>query len=58
MRGLMQQRQLRISSDIDHAAQVFGEAEIVSRTIERAVHCYAYREQLSDRIPGLATGEN
>ncbi len=44
MRGLMQQRQLSISSVIDYAAQVFGDAEVVSRTIEGAIHRYTYRE--------------
>ena len=44
MRGLMQQRQLTISSVIDHATQVFGDVEVVSRTIEGAIDRYTYRD--------------
>ncbi len=44
MRGTMQQRQLTISSVLDYAAQVFGDVEVVSRTIEGSVHRYTYRD--------------
>ena len=44
MRGLMQQRQLTISSVIDYATQVFGDVEVVSRTIEGTIHRYTYKD--------------
>jgi len=44
MLGLMQDRQLLISSLIDYAAEYHAEAEIVSRTIEGPIHRYTYRE--------------
>ncbi len=42
--GLMQQQQLTISSIIDYASQVFGDAEVISRTIEGPIHRYTYRD--------------
>ena len=44
MRGLMQQRPLTISSVLDYATQVFGDVEVVSRTIEGPIHRYTYRD--------------
>ena len=42
MLGLMQDRQLLISSLIDYAAVYHGEQEIVSRTVEGPIHRYTY----------------
>jgi fatty-acyl-CoA synthase len=42
MLGLMQDRQLLISSLIDYAAIYHGEREIVSRTVEGPIHRYTY----------------
>jgi len=42
MLGLMQDRQLLISSLIDYAAVYHGEQEIVSRTVEGPLHRYTY----------------
>ncbi|HIF10786.1 MAG TPA: long-chain-fatty-acid--CoA ligase [Sneathiellales bacterium] len=44
MRGLMQSKQLLISSIIEHAAKFHGNTEIVSRTVEGPIHRYGYRE--------------
>ncbi|MGI9476712.1 MAG: long-chain fatty acid--CoA ligase [Hyphomicrobiaceae bacterium] len=61
----MQQRQLTISSVIDYASQVYGDVEVVSRTIEGPVHRYTYRDcarrahrfaQALDRL-GVRTGD-
>jgi fatty-acyl-CoA synthase len=44
MFGLMQDRQLLISSLITHADRHHGDREIVSRTIEGPIHRYTYRD--------------
>ena len=44
MRGLMMDTPLLVSSLIDHAATVFGEREIVTRTVEGPVHRYTWAE--------------
>ncbi len=44
MLGLMQDRQLLISSLIDYAAEYHGATEIVSRTVEGRIHRYNYAE--------------
>ena len=42
MRGLMMEVPLLISSLIEHAARVFGETEIVTRTVEGPIHRYTW----------------
>lgn len=44
MLGLMQNRQLLISSMIEHAQKQYGDSEIVSRTIEGPIHRYTYAD--------------
>jgi acyl-CoA synthetase (AMP-forming)/AMP-acid ligase II len=44
MLGLMQQQPLMISSIIKHAARHHSDAEIVSKTVEGAVHRYTYAD--------------
>ncbi len=44
MRGLMQQHRLTITSVIDYAETVYGDVEVVSRTIEGPLHRYGYRD--------------
>ncbi len=44
MRGLMTDSPLLISSLIRHAARVFGDQEIVTRTVEGPIHRTNYRE--------------
>ena len=44
MFGLMQDKQLMISSLIEHAANFHGDREIVTRTIEGPIHRSNYRE--------------
>jgi fatty-acyl-CoA synthase len=44
MQGLMMNTPLMISSLIRHADRYHGDAEIVSRTIEGAIHRYTYRD--------------
>jgi fatty-acyl-CoA synthase len=44
MLGLMSERPLLVSSLITHAARYHGDAEIVSRTVEGAIHRYTYRD--------------
>ncbi len=59
MRGLMPDTPLLISSIIRHADRVFGEQEIVSRTVEGPLHRTNYREvharsrQLARALLGL-----
>jgi len=53
MRGLMQPKQLLISSIIEHAAKFHGDTEIVSRTVEGPIHRYGYRD-LNARSKKLA----
>jgi fatty-acyl-CoA synthase len=44
MQGLMQDRQLLVSSILEFAAQNHGAREIVSHTVEEGVHRYTYAE--------------
>src|SRR5947207_3734626 len=44
MRGLMSEQPLLISMLIQHAARFHGEVEIVSRTVEGAIHRYTYAD--------------
>ncbi len=44
MRGLMMDTPLLVSSLIRHAAAVYGDQEIVSRTVEGPIHRYGYAE--------------
>jgi acyl-CoA synthetase (AMP-forming)/AMP-acid ligase II len=44
MRGLMSDRPLLISTLIEHAARYHGDAEIVSRLVDRSLHRYTYAE--------------
>ncbi len=42
MQGLMQDHRLTIPSILDYGAGVYGEVEVVSRTIEGPIHRYGY----------------
>jgi 3-(methylthio)propionyl---CoA ligase len=44
MHGLMMNMPLMISSLIRHADRFHGDTEIVSRTVEGAIHRYTYRD--------------
>ncbi len=44
MLGLMQNRQLLISTMIEHAQKQYGDIEIVSRTNEGPIHRYTYKD--------------
>src|SRR6202022_3740169 len=44
MQGLMSERPLLVSSIITHAGVYHHDTEIVSRTVEGAIHCYTYAE--------------
>jgi 3-(methylthio)propionyl---CoA ligase len=44
MQGLMMDRPLLVSGLIEHAARFHGGTEIVSKTVEGAVHRYGYRD--------------
>ena len=44
MLGLMMEKQLLISSILEHAAKYHGSTEIVSKTIEGSIHRYSYSE--------------
>jgi acyl-CoA synthetase (AMP-forming)/AMP-acid ligase II len=44
MHGLMSERPLLVSAIIAHAARYHGDTEIVSRTVEGAIHRYTYAE--------------
>ncbi len=44
MRGLMQNHKLTIMSVIDYAETVYGDVEVVSRTLEGPLHRYGYRD--------------
>ena len=65
MNGLMMRQQLSISSIVEHAERVNGNAEIVSITADNPRHRYTYREafararKLADGMSswGLAQGE-
>ncbi|MBV8634086.1 MAG: AMP-binding protein, partial [Burkholderiaceae bacterium] len=54
MHGLMQEQPLLISSLLEHAERCHPHAEIVSRTVEGAVHRYTWRD-LAARARRLAT---
>ena len=47
MRGLIQGRQLLISTLIDYAAEFHGDTEIVTKTVEGPIHRYTYGESQS-----------
>src|ERR1700685_3951402 len=59
MRGLMMEMPLLISGLIRHADREHGDTEIVSRTVEGAIHRYTYRDahrrsrQLANALLGL-----
>ncbi len=53
MRGLIQKRQLLISTLIDYAAEFHGDTEIVTKTVEGPIHRYTYAESQS-RAKSLA----
>ena len=65
MNGLMMDMNLSISSIVDHAERVNGDAEIVSVTADNPRHRYTYKEafgrarQLADAMTnwGLSTGD-
>ena len=44
MHGLMMDRPLLVSGLIEHAERFHGATEIVSKTVEGAVHRYGYRD--------------
>ncbi len=44
MRGLMMDTPLLVSSLLRHGATIYGEQEIVSRTVEGPIHRYGYAE--------------
>ena len=44
MQGLMMDRQLLISSLIEHGAKVYHDREIVSRTVEGPIHRYTFAD--------------
>ena len=57
MKGLMMNRQLLISSLIEHGAKVYHDREIVSRTVEGPIHRYTYADlgQRSKQLAGALT---
>ena len=44
MRGLMMDTPLLVSSLLRHGAAIYGDSEIVSRTVEGPIHRYGYAE--------------
>ena len=44
MRGLMMDSPLLISSILDHAARVFADQSVVTRTVEGPIHSYSYAD--------------
>ncbi len=58
MRGMMMDRPLLISSQIEFAAKYHGETEIVSRTVEGPIHRYNWRQALgrSKQLANVLTG--
>ena len=60
MRGLMMERPLLISSLLEHAGEIFGSVEIVSRTVEGPIHRYTWTDarrrsrQLAQALAALA----
>jgi acyl-CoA synthetase (AMP-forming)/AMP-acid ligase II len=63
MHGLMMDRPLLISSLLEHAAQVFGSVEIVTRSVEGPIHRYTWTDarqrsrQLAQALLALALRE-
>lgn len=63
MQGLMMDTPLLVSSLIRHAAAVYGDQEIVSRTVEGPIHRYGYAEahrraqQLANALTALGVEE-
>lgn len=63
MQGLMMDTPLLVSSLIRHAAAVYGDQEIVSRTVEGPIHRYGYAEahrraqQLANALTTLGVEE-
>ena len=57
MKGLMMNRQLLISSLIEHGAKVYHDREIVSRTVEGPIHRYTLADlhQRSKQVAGALT---
>ena len=55
MRGLMMDTPLLISSILDHAARVFADQTVVTRTVEGPFHTYTYAD-LHRRTRQLANG--
>jgi acyl-CoA synthetase (AMP-forming)/AMP-acid ligase II len=57
MKGLMMNRQLLISSLIEHGAKVYHDREIVSRTVEGPIHRYTLADlhQRSKQVAGTLT---
>ena len=62
MLGLMSERPLLVSAILTHAARYHADAEIVSRTVEGAIHRYTYAEaelrtkRLARALIGLGVG--
>ncbi len=58
MRGMMMDRPLLISSQIDFAAKYHGETEIVSRTVEGPIHRYNWHQAhgRSKQLANVLTG--
>lgn len=62
MRGLMMDRPLLISTIIDHAAEVYADREIVTRTVEGPIHRQTYLQarnrskQLANALTDLGVG--
>ena len=44
MRGLMMDTPLLVSSLLRHGAAIYGDSEVVSRTVEGPIHRYGYAE--------------
>ena len=53
MHGLMMDRPLLISSFLEYASSIYGEQEIVSRTVEGGIHRYTYA-QADNRVHRMA----
>ena len=62
MRGLMMDTPLLVSSLLRHGAAIYGDSEIVSRTVEGPIHRYGYAEahrrsqQLANALTHLGVG--
>jgi len=59
MRGLMMDRPLLISSILDYAADYHGTTDMVSRTVDQAIHRTTYAElrRRAKKLAGALTGE-